>query len=73
MLGYAETMAWKGGHPEVVLVETPYSTGVRVGREEMKDLESKVVRLPSPEKWFVSISGRPKKDRAGYVLSSPLE
>jgi hypothetical protein len=65
VLGYTETMTWKGGHPEVVLVETPYSTGVRLGREEMEELESKVVRLPSLEKWFVSIPGRPKKDRAG--------
>jgi transposase len=64
VLGYAETMTWKGGHPEVVLVETPYHTGVRVSREEMEALESKVVRLPSLEKWFVSITGRPKKRRA---------
>ncbi len=64
VLGYTETMTWKGGHPEVVLDETPYSTGVRLGREEMEELESKVVRLPSLEKWFVSTPGRPKKDRA---------
>lgn len=64
VLGYAETMTWKGGHPEVVLIETPYHTGVRLSREEMKALESKVVRLPSLEKWFVSITGRPKKRRA---------
>ena len=64
VLGYAETMTWRGGHPEVVLVETPYQTGVKLSREEMAALESKVVRLPSLEKWFVSITGRPKKRRA---------
>ena len=64
VLGYAETMTWKGGHPEVVLVETEYSKGVRLSREEMEALESEVTRLPSLEKWFVSISGRPKKRRA---------
>jgi hypothetical protein len=64
VLGYAETMTWKGGHPEVVLVETEYSTGVRLGREEMEALESMITRLPTLEKWFVSIPGRSKRKRA---------
>jgi hypothetical protein len=63
VLGYAETMTWKGGHPEVVLVEEEYSTGVKLSREEMEALESEVKRLPTLEKWFVSIPGRPKKRR----------
>jgi hypothetical protein len=61
VLGYAGTMTWKGGHPEVVLVEAEYSKGVRLGREEMEALESEVARLPSLEKWFVSISGGSRK------------
>jgi hypothetical protein len=64
VLGYAETMTWEGGHPEVVLVEAEYSKGVRLGREEREALESEVARLPSQEKWFVSISGKPKNSRA---------
>ena len=64
VLGYAETMTWKGGHPEVVLVEAEYSTGVRLGRAEMEALESAITRLPTLEKWFVSIPGRTKKRRA---------
>ena len=64
VLGYAETMTWKGGHPEVVLVETTYSKGVRLSRDEMEALESEVTRLPQLEKWFVSISGRRRKRRA---------
>jgi hypothetical protein len=64
VLGYAETMTWKGGHPEVVLVEQEYSTGVKLSREEMEAVESEVTRLPTLEKWFVSIPGRPKKRRA---------
>jgi hypothetical protein len=52
------------GHPEVVLVEKEYSKGVRLSREETEALESKVTRLPSLEKWFVSIPGRPKGSRA---------
>jgi transposase len=64
VLGYAETMTWKGGHPEVVLVEAEYNKGVRLGRGEMERLESVITRLPALEKWFVSIPGRPKKRRA---------
>lgn len=64
VLGSAETMTWKGRHPEVVLVEAEYSKGVRLGREEMEALESEVTRLPTLEKWFVSIPGRSKKERA---------
>ena len=64
VLGYAGTMTWKGEHPEVVLVEAEYSTGVRLGREEMEALEALITRLPTLEKWFVSIPGRPKKRRA---------
>ena len=61
VLGYAETMRWNGTHPEVVLVEKEYASGVRLGREEMEALESEVSRLPALEKWFVSIPGGPKK------------
>jgi hypothetical protein len=64
VLGYAETMSWKGGHPEIVLVEESYSKGVRLGREEMEALEATITRLPTLEKWFVSIPGRPKERRA---------
>jgi hypothetical protein len=56
VLGFARTMTWEGKHPEVVLIETTYSKGVRVGPKEMEELESQVVRLPSLEKWFVEIS-----------------
>ena len=64
VLGYAETMTWKGGHPEVVLVEAEYHKGVRLSREEMEALESVITRLPTLEKWFVSIPGRPKEEWA---------
>jgi Rhodopirellula transposase DDE domain len=61
VLGYAETMTWRGGHPEVVLVETQYDTGARLSPKEMEALESQVQRLPTLEKWFVSIPGRRRK------------
>ena len=58
VLGYAGTMTWKGNHPEVVLIEEAYSKGVKLSQKEMKELESEVVRLPTLEKWFVSLPGR---------------
>jgi hypothetical protein len=58
VLGFAGTMTWKGDHPEVVLIEETYRTGVKLSQKEMKELESEVVRLPTLEKWFVSIPGR---------------
>lgn len=64
VLGYAETMTWRGGHPEVVLVETQYDTGARLSPKEMEALESQVQRLPTLEKWFVSIPGRRRKQQA---------
>ena len=56
-------MTWNGKHPVVNVVETPYSTGVRLKPEEMKALESEVVRLPSLKKWFVEIPGSPREVR----------
>ena len=65
-------MTWEGKHPEVVLVETPYSKGVRVGPKEMEELESQVVRLPSLEKWFVAIPSGPAVDSGEHkILRAP--
>ncbi len=58
VLGYAGTMTWKGNHPEVTLIEETYTTGIKLSQKEMKALEEQVVRLPTLEKWFVSIPGR---------------
>jgi hypothetical protein len=55
VVGFAESMTWKGKHPVVSVVETAYATGVRLKSQEMKALEARVVRLPGLEKWFVEI------------------
>jgi transposase len=62
VLGFARSMTWEGKHPEVFLVEAPYSKGVRVGPKEMEELESRIVRLPTLEKWFVEIPSRSNMD-----------
>ena len=64
VLGLARSMTWKGKHPTVSLVETDYATGVKLAAKEMEALEAEVIRLPSLEKWFVTIPrkrGRPRK------------
>ena len=63
VVGFARSMTWNGKHPVVNVVETQYSTGVSLKPEEMKALESEVVRLPSLKKWFVEIPGRPREVR----------
>jgi Rhodopirellula transposase DDE domain len=55
VVGFARSMTWKGKHPVVDVVETTYTKGVRLKREEMEALEAKVKRLPTLEKWFVEI------------------
>jgi hypothetical protein len=39
----------------VDVVETTYTKGVRLKREEMEASETQVKRLPTLEKWFVEI------------------
>lgn len=55
VLGYAQSMTWKGRNPVVSVVETTYAKGVRLKPEEMSALEAIVKRLPTLEKWFVEI------------------
>ena len=38
-------MTWKGKHPVECVVETVYTTGVKLKQKEMKALESEVERL----------------------------
>ena len=55
----AGTMLWNGSHPVVELVTTLSQTGVKLTRKAMKELETKVNRLPLLDKWFVDIECPP--------------
>ncbi len=55
MIEFASTMTWKGVQPLVELVTTSYTTGVRLTKEAMAEVETQVERLPELEKWFVDI------------------
>lgn len=56
VLKFAQSMTWREKHPVVSVVTTVYKTGVRLSQAAMADLETKMKRLPTLEKWFVEIS-----------------
>jgi transposase len=55
VIQFARTMTWKGKHPVVELVTTTYQTGVKLTKEAMEVVETQLQRLPSLERWFVTI------------------
>jgi len=55
VIEYAKSMTWKGVQPSVELVTTSYTTGVKLTKEAMAVLETRVTRLRQLEKWFVDI------------------
>lgn len=55
VINYAKSMVWKGSHPIVELVTTPYQTGVKLTKEAMNAVEKQLDRLPGLDKWFVNI------------------
>jgi hypothetical protein len=48
-------MTWKQEHPVVRLVTRTYASGVRLSKQVMKIVESKLSRLPSLPSWFIDI------------------
>lgn len=63
VLHFAETMTWKGKPPFVKLMTSVYETGVRLTKEAMEKIESKIERLsfstqenfPDLGRWFIDI------------------
>ncbi|MGB3693875.1 MAG: ISAzo13 family transposase [Spirulinaceae cyanobacterium] len=55
VVNFAQTMTWKGKHPEVKLVKQTYHTGVKLTPSEMKQVESHIVRFQELGRWFVDI------------------
>lgn len=55
MLGWAETMTWKGLHPIVTLSRTVYQTGVSLTKAAMQTVEARLVRHPELPKWDIFI------------------
>jgi transposase len=55
VMGLARTMTWKGISPIVHLVKSCYETGVTLTQKAMEKYEGMIERLPTLEKWCVSI------------------
>lgn len=55
VVGYAKSMTWKQEHPVVRLVTQAYESGVRLSKQAMKAVESKLSRLPNLPSWFIDI------------------
>jgi hypothetical protein len=53
---FAASMTWKGRHPLVKRVSVIYQTGIKLTKDAMRALETKLQRLPKLGKWFVDIA-----------------
>jgi hypothetical protein len=56
VLGFAGNMTYAGKHPSVYRVRETYSTGARRSKDEMKILETRLVRSAHVPKWYVTIA-----------------
>jgi len=55
VLGFAQSMTWRGHAPTVQLIDTVYQTGIRLTQDAMAVVESCVHRLDGLQRWFVDI------------------
>ena len=55
-LKFAESMAYNGKKPSVKLIKQVYETGVKVTKKAMKKFNKFVDRMPSLEKWSLTIT-----------------
>jgi Rhodopirellula transposase DDE domain len=55
VLGFAQSMTWRGHAPTVQLIDTIYLTGIRLTQDAMAVVESCVHRLEGLQRWFVDI------------------
>ncbi len=55
VVNFAQTMTWKGKHPEVKLVKQTYHTGVKLIPNQMKQVESHLERFRELGRWLVDI------------------
>jgi hypothetical protein len=56
VLNFAQTMSFRGLHPQVQLVTQIYPTGVKLTQAQMTQLEQRFERLQGLSKWFVRIA-----------------
>jgi len=55
LLGWAQSMTWKGIHPKVWLKSKTYKKGISLSKQEMRDVEDRLERNPELPKWDILI------------------
>jgi len=61
---WAKTMTWKGQHPvEVVHLDRVYNKGIKIPKEEMKQVKAHMQRSKTLPKWDVTITPHVAKCR----------
>jgi Rhodopirellula transposase DDE domain len=55
VLGWAQSMTWKGIHPIVWLNNKTYQKGISLSKQEMRPIEHRLERNPELPKWDVFI------------------
>jgi hypothetical protein len=59
VVGFAQSMTWKGVQPTLRLVTKIYESGVRLSKRAMKAVEQRLARLPTLPSWFIDIRHQP--------------
>jgi hypothetical protein len=67
VLGFAESMTWKGENPGVTLTEKVYETGKKVEKKLMEIYEGMIDRVKGIEKWFIIIN--PEKCKGALQMN----
>lgn len=55
MLAWAESMKWKGHHPQIELNSSFYPKGISLSKKEMRQIETRLERHPELPKWDILI------------------
>lgn len=55
VVGYAQTMTWKGHSPTIRVINQVYHTGVRLTQALMAEVEKQLARFESLGRWFIDI------------------
>ena len=55
MLGWAQSMTWKGIHPVINLSKKVYPKGISLSKMAMKAVENRLERNPLLPKWDILI------------------
>ena len=55
VVGFAQSMTWRGHSPTVQVVKQTYDTGHRLTQSMMRQVETQLSRFQSLEPWFIDI------------------